>query len=314
MDPIRTIDDMNSFFDRLKKCDNWSLYLLKITSSKKMGVLYYTRQIMLAPEGKLCEVVSSICKQYMEGEYSLKNKFERIEEYDGVNIGNIIYRLPTDSEMICAEFNALIGALNDPGAEGDLKPSRYNGYVINGRLADDEPIRLISLQNPITSYEHKHRFFCDGSSFKEITGNVLQLKSYVDAIIFKEHLYMMNLNAEKLFDMERSYKKKCEEEAQNIVDQGIVSDAEAFVAAANSGHNPRKFISFNQRNLELLAKSKKTREKIGEKFKIPLTTSGTFDTTDKKNSDNLVKILCNKAMLEPFGQEPMEVEAARVWS
>ena len=44
MDPIRTIDDMNSFFDRLKECDNWSLHLLKITSSKKLGVLYYGKR------------------------------------------------------------------------------------------------------------------------------------------------------------------------------------------------------------------------------------------------------------------------------
>ena len=56
MAPIRTIDDMNSFFDRLKECDNWSLHLLKITSSKKLGVLYYARQISLYPAGKISEV------------------------------------------------------------------------------------------------------------------------------------------------------------------------------------------------------------------------------------------------------------------
>lgn len=313
MERMQTIDDMNIFFCNLKECDNWSLHLLKIIKSKKIGVSYYARQITLEPPGKLNSVVSSISQNYTNGNHSLNNKYERIEEYDGINIGNIIYCLPSDSDLICEEYSDFVDAMNDPGVEGELKTDKYQGYVINGKLADDEPVRLISLQNPITSYEHRHRFICEGSSFKEIKGNVLQLKMYVDAILYKGHLYMMGLNAEKLFDMERSYKKKCVEETKNIVEHGIVSDAEAFIAAANSGHNPRKFVAFNQRNLELLVKNREMRKKIGEKFRIPLTATGTFNTAGKESSDNLIKVLCNKAMLEPFGQEPMEVESAKRW-
>ena len=41
MERMQTIDDMNLFFCNLKECDNWSLHLLKIIKSKKIGVSYH---------------------------------------------------------------------------------------------------------------------------------------------------------------------------------------------------------------------------------------------------------------------------------
>lgn len=313
MQPIQTIDDMSSLFCALNECDCWSLHLLRIRSSEKNGVTYFARQITLKPDGRLKKVVESISDQYVEGKTSLSNRYDNIVEFDGVNTDKSISRLRTDSDLISDAYKAFVCAFSNPEVERDMDIAKYQGYVINGMLFDNEPVRLISLQNPITSYEHKNRFFCEGSAFQEITGDVLQLKNSVDAVVYRGYFYMMNSNAERLFDMERSYKIKCTIETQHILDQGIVSDSEAFAAAAIAGHNPRKFVSFNQRNLELLAASKTKRKKIGKKFGIPLTDEGTFDTTDKKNSDNLIKILCNKAMLEPFGKEPMEVESARSW-
>ena len=308
---IQTIDQMTQLFGKLSDCDNWSLQLLKITSSKKTGISYYARQIKLHPDGKLGEVVGDICDYYTKKE-SLNKKYKEIDEYDGVNIGNIIYCLPADSVLVTDAYNSLVDTINNPDTEGKIDTKQYNGYVISGIL-EGESIRLLSLQNPMTSYENKHRFFYDESSFKEITGTVLQLKSYIDVLIYKGHLYMMSLYAEKLFDMERSYKKKCEESVSLIVGKGIVSDNEAFTKIALAGHNPRKFLSFNQKNLEMLAKNKNTRKSIGSKFGISLTKEGDYDTSVEKNSDSLIKILCNKAMLEPFAQEPMEVESARTW-
>ena len=315
MDPMQTIDDLNSFFENLKNCNNWSLQLLKINTSKRGEnmVSYYARRIFLTPDGKLTNIVHGISKHYAENTY-LTDRYEKIEDYDGVNIGNIVYRLPLDSQLVNNEYASFSDEINNPDSEGEIKGVKFSGYVIYGRIdKDGEPIKLISLQNPISSYDCRNRFKCDNSVFREINGDVLQMKEYIDAVIYGGYMYMMSLNAEKLFDMQRAYKNKCEEEIQNIVDLGIVSNAEAFIAAAGSGHNPRKFVSFNQHNLELLAGSRETRAKIGEKFRIPLTADGTFDTTDRKSSDNIVKILCNKAMLEPFGHEPMEVESARTW-
>ena len=139
----------------------------------------------------------------------------------------------------------------------------------------------------------------------------MQLKMYVDEILYKGHLYMMGLNAEKLFDMVRAYKKKCVEETKNIVEHGIVSDAEAFIAAANSVHNPRKFVAFNQRNLELLVKNREMRKKSGKSSES--RSRQREHLIQQESSDNLIKVLCNKAMLEPFGQEPMEVESTKIW-
>ena len=313
MKTISTIDDIRSLFLYIKNGTDWSLHLMKITNSKSRKTNYYVRQILLEPSGKIGMLVDEISDNYTSGDYSVINKYEKIEDYDGANVGKIIYRLPVDSLLINERYADWLQALNSSEIEGELDITKYHGYIINGYLDGGEPVRMISMQSPISSYDNKYRFFCSGASFRAIEGNVLQLKKYIDAVIYKGNLYMMNLDAERIFDMERAFKKKSFDDAQNIVDYGMVSDRENFLEIALSGHNPRKFLSFNAKNLEILKKNKQMRKKLGNKFDIPLTKSGEFDTTDKRSCDNLIKILCDKAMLEPFDEEPREVESAKKW-
>lgn len=80
---------------------------------------------------------------------------------------------------------------------------------------------------------------------------------------------------------------------------------------AGHGHNPRKFVSFNDEHLEKLKKAS-NRKKVAEKFNISLD-GNKFDTTKSDTSDKLVKLLCDRGMVDPFDDNPMEVAGSKKW-
>ena len=54
------------------------------------------------------------------------------------------------------------------------------------------------------------------------------------------------------------------------------------------------------------------RNKIGKKFKIPLD-GDKFDINQQGAADKLVKLLCDRGMIEPFDNNPIEVSGAKKW-
>ena len=91
----------------------------------------------------------------------------------------------------------------------------------------------------------------------------------------------------------------------------IVTDFTAFSSAAGSGHNPRKIVSFNDSHLQKL-KNSRSRAKMAKKFNIPMD-GDLFDTTQPGTADKIVKLLCNRGMVDPFDDNPMEVAGSKRW-
>ena len=58
---------------------------------------------------------------------------------------------------------------------------------------------------------------------------------------------------------------------------------------------------------------KKNREKVAKYFKIPLTDDKQFDTSKKVDVENLVKVLCEKAMWDVLEEVPVEVDGSKGW-
>ncbi len=120
------------------------------------------------------------------------------------------------------------------------------------------------------------------------------------------------MQAENLFNMERSYKLRCGIKIEEIAALDILSNTDAFRAVASKGQNPRRFVSFNQSRLDAI-KDINSRKKYMKMFQIKVK-NGKIDTEDPKSSERLVKFLCDKAMLDPIDEEPREVSAAKAWS
>lgn len=307
-----SIERVKTIFSRLAAYDAWALQLLKIKTSKYDGTSYTGREIIFSPEGKLKEFVSEIGKKYTDSKKGILNSYNDIREYDGSTLDKTIYKLDGKGELIGTEFSTLIEAVANPDVEIDPLEIGAQAYLLKGVVTIDEvehSIKLISMQNPVTNL--KHKFLRASGTFKEIDEKVISLRTTIDVLIDDNSVYMLTMAGENLFNMERAYKAACVEKLEDVKACNIVNDFETFYLAAGSGHNPRKFVSFNDAYLQKLRRSD-CRRKIARKFNIPLS-GDKFDIIPEGAADKLVKILCDRGMIDPFEDNPMEVAGAKRW-
>ena len=129
---------------------------------------------------------------------------------------------------------------------------------------------------------------------------MLNLRQNIDVVIIDNMIYLLTLTGEKLFNMERSYRAICVVKTEDICDSGIISNVESFKNIATSGHNPRRFVAFNQQRYDAM-KDAALRRRMAAIFQLTL------------DSEKLIKVLCNKGMVDPFGNVPVEVSAVSRW-
>ncbi|BAM23918.1 hypothetical protein SCIM_1264 [Streptococcus intermedius JTH08] len=257
-----------------------------------------------------------MAKKYLSDNQSGKQgelkQYTDCREYDGSADVKVIYKLSKSSELITNEYGLLLQAIANPDTEIQPLELKYQASVIKGDLLIDDDtisVKFVSMQNPITTL--KNKFLQSNGTFKEISNKVLTLRNSIDLVIVNDIVYLLNLSGEKLFNMERAYHSICDSKIQLIEVKSIIEGFDSFKESASSGHNPRKFVSFNDDHLEKLA-DKKSRKKIAKKFNIPLKNDK-FDSTQDGVADKIVKLLCQKGMLDPFDDIPMEVSGSRKW-
>ena len=306
------LNDIRSILQNLNNVKNWSLQVLQIKPSKRAGTEYTGREITFDPAGRLEEFVSEVSELYIGAKGCFDAKFANLSEYDGSANGKTIYKLDGTSPLIASEYNSLMQALANPNSEVDPFEMKARASVLIGQFERDEtiiPIKLISIQNPITML--KHRFMQNKGAVRELDKKGLTLRPTIDVLIYGNEVYLFTLNGENLFNMERSYKVLCSDYIAKVHESEIVVNIEKFSSVAGSGHNPRRFVSYNQSHLEKL-KNASTRQKIAAKFSIPMD-GGKFDTNQEGVTEKIVKILCDKGMVDPFESLPMEVPSAKKW-
>ena len=210
-------------------------------------------------------------------------------------------------------MEALFQGIADSDSEVDPLSMKARAYVLCGNMKDgddEHQIKLISMNTPITTL--KNRFLHDKGKLWEIPDKVLNLRTSMNVIIYDKTVYFLDMSGETFFNMERAYKIKCTEAVNEVEKLKIISDPEMFRSTATSGQNPRRFAAFSKSKLQLLTK-KRNREKAAKYFKIPLTDDKQFDTSQKVDAENLVKVLCGKAMWDVLEEVPVEVDGSKDW-
>ena len=305
---------IKSIFREAGKTDIWSLQLVRINNSKRSGTSYFTREIMLSPQGKLRDLIMQLSDFYLS-ENGI-DKFDAVDEYTGDVVGNVIYKLPTTSSMIHEEWEALKSVTADPDTEEDIRGIRFSGYIISGTISldiGDVQVKMVSMGSPVTVLRNRYVFNHPARYFKEIIDPIFTFRPALDALIIDEMVYFFTMQAENLFNMERAHKKVCEIKVNQTISALGMTNPEAFKRIASSGVNPRRFVSFNEARLNVL-KDKRTRKKYASMFKINITDDGNIDTDDERSAERLVRFLCNKAAIDPVENEPKEVSAMRGWT
>ena len=282
-------------------------------TSKRTGTGYSSRQITLFPPKRFTELLQDISKIYTGNGKKSLNLIREVREYDGSTDALTIYKLDAASELIASEYESFVHQIANPNSEDD--PFEYtSAHLIKGQLflnGEDTLIKLVSMQNPVTIL--KHKFLHSKGAFVELADKVLSLRPTMDLLIVNSTVYFLTLSGENLFNMARSYKAVCHQKVVAVEQTGIISGFDVFKAVAESGHNPRRFVGFSESRLNAL-KRKNTRLSMSKQFDIPLDTTGEkFDATVEGAADKIIKLLCNKGMVDPFEKNAVEVDGARQW-
>lgn len=309
---------VKTIFENIQEGEQWSIHVLRINSTKRNGVVYVSREIYLESMDKLKEHLSRVSKYHIDEKKGMFNAYTDVVDYDGTTIGSVIYKMKKNNELIGDKCTLLMESLaladveSNPLEDNKLEDN-LQAYVLKGIIeleTEKYPIKLISMQNPIVSL--KNKFLQDKGKFYEINKKVLSLRAAIDVIIIGDDIYMLTLAGEKLFDMERSYKAVCSYKMQEIEECDIIVDFAMFNEVACSGHNPRRFVAYKENRLRKL-KDYTFRKHIAQQFDIPMK-GNKFAPQKEKDAEKIVKLLCNRGMMDPFEDVPVEVEGAKRWS
>ena len=308
-----SLDIVKSVFQNLNNGNNWSLQLLNITTSKRTGTSYSSRQIILSPPERFTKLLTDISNIYTGNGKKSLDLIREVREYDGTTDALTIYKLDASNDLISSEYENFVQQIADPDSEND--PFEYtSAYLITGQLTtndEDFLIKLVSMQNPVTTL--KHKFLHNKGTFVELTDKVLSLRPTMDLLIVNSTVYFLTLSGENLFNMARSYKAVCQQKVTAIEQADIISGFDEFKVVAGSGHNPRRFVGFSESRLTAL-KRKNTRLSMSKQFNIPLDATGEkFDASVEGAAEKIVKLLCKKGMVDPFEKNAGEVDGARQW-
>lgn len=299
-------------FNSLTSCMAWSLQIVQVKNSRRSGTSYICREVELTPTDKLIDFVRGI-QDYYCSEKGI-DSFSSVDDYTGDVVGNVVYKLDKQNELINTEFVTLIQSTATPDKEMKLSEIKANAAIFKGSVIIDHviiPVLLVSMQKPVSTLSNRY-LWIETQKFREIEEPVLTLRKTIDVAIIGDTVYLFTLAGENLFNMERSYKAVCKGRVDEIAKCDFLSNTATFISIATSGRNPRRFVAYNNDHFIWL-KDKKNRKKASDKFGFRLE-GDIINTTDENSVEKLIKFLCNKAMVDPCDASPVEVAATKPWS
>lgn len=311
-----SIKKLKEVISNLNCGKNWNIQVFKINVSKNSSnssIKYCCRKIELMPPEELMSHFYDIKSKYLDGGENYIDSYQDLREYDGSADVHTIYKLSKDNELISMAYCDFMTAIANASSESS--PLDFNtAFLIKGYLTlngSNVDVKIVSMMRPVTRLNKKYIWSND--KFEKCESIILNFRPKIDVLIVDSVVYFFNLSGEKLFNMERSYKNICSKKVAEIEQADIVSDMESFYSVATKGHNPRRFVSFDESKLKALHNPQIIRS-ISEQLEIPLDKSGIkFDTSCKESSEKLVKFLCNKAVADIISKKPFEADGLRTW-
>ncbi len=307
-----SLQKIKQVFDKLSNCTMWSLQLLNAREVHGEFV-YNAHDIVVTTPDAIMEFIKELELAYIKEKGRL-SKYQMVCDYDGSTEGDRIYKIEFSNALISESGEKLKFAMTNPDMKGNALDCSANAYVLKGNIPVDGiqiSVKLFTIINPFKVL--KHTFMYDGDSFRILPDKYLSLRRYIDVVMIDDTVYLFNMNGEKLFNMERAYKTVCRDKIEDVISSGIVSDESTFRQCAASGHNPRRFVSFDENRLRKMKDDAGFKNRIAEKFGIIQTPEGILDSSDSENVNRIVKFLCKKGMIDPVNDDPVEVEGARQW-
>lgn len=306
---------LRTLLEMLPLCTNWTLNLLHFQEDKKNDAMaYQCRPIELYPAVQSTELLNDISNEYLKSPSKRLDKYRCVEPYSGDIVGTTIYVLGITDPLVRDSYDRLLTSLAYPDEVTNAVQFKTNAYLWQGAWEIQNqsiPIKLITIQDPFKTL--KHKFFYEDGVFSKAKTKVLDIRLYVDVIGIGDKLYFMNMAGERLFGIERAYRVKSQKIADQLTKCPYFLNGENLKRIALSGHYPRLLLNYQPQNLQYLSTTI-GRTHIAKKFHIAQTPGGELDMNRSEDADRLLRFLCNKAMLNPVDESPMEVAAAKQWN
>ena len=95
-----SLDIVKSVFQNLNNGNNWSLQLLNITTSKRTGTSYSSRQIILSPPERFAALLTDIFNIYTGNGEKSHDLIREVREYDETTDALTIYKFDVSNNLI----------------------------------------------------------------------------------------------------------------------------------------------------------------------------------------------------------------------
>ncbi|MTK22762.1 DUF4868 domain-containing protein [Turicibacter sanguinis] len=215
------------------------------------------------------------------------------------------------SEVIKEPWSNLIQSLSTADDCTKIKKPTYDAFIFSGTYKTDndesENIYILCKNNPIVNYKKKSIFTCTNNTLKKNKDPLFNFPKCFDAVIYKNTLYMINLNCETIFNLERSHKNICKRHLNEIAETNIISNMEEFERCALSNKNPQKFLTYNHEILKKFANPEEL-ETLCQELKISIDPSNNqLLFADEKSIKGFISVICGRAKRELFEDSLCEV-------
>lgn len=239
---------------------------------------------------------------------------EEVRKYDGEYIQHILWWSEIKSQEVSRIWDALSNAKQIAEKEwlGNYKSLSCKGVTLQFAYKEKK-IEFIFNAPPFKQLKGAV-FTLVGNKFKFTNDRILALPLEADAIRVDERIYFLTERGVRMFESPEDSAKRSREVIDKILNLGFVSDPENFAKYASDVYNRRLLRKFEEEEADRLklladkAKGKKIREKFGLKIDGKQLTS-----TTKEDVDRVVKLVCQRGMLNPFDDAPMEVHSPSPW-
>ena len=185
---------------------------------------------------------------------------------------------------------------------------KITGYAYYGVRKDDEgkiaeQALLMRRGNPFLSGQKVRLCTSNGGEIVTSEKPILKFTPATDFIFIGDICYFNSAAIEKDFDIENRHFAIAAKRMTLIADAGIVGDYEYFENIVMSAKNARKFIDFDSKILEHIARlSILDRGEFLDRYGISIDNNGHMSTYETEQCEAVIDLLCCRSVIDPLGR------------
>ena len=303
---------LHGVFRRLTTTDSrhWTPCLFRVD---KEPISFDVREISVEQDGWKA-YLESIEKDYVGDKKPILGEGFSFREYDGsAPEEGVAFHARMSDEPVGTAAGLFLKLAFGADVERGGEDFHDNGFAIRGRTESRDNIVFVSVRPPSVQLKNRFWLLYDRTEYKPVDRRLLALPKRIDAVFSGTEVWFLTLQGTQMFAPESICRTIARKRIAGMKELRWIEGFGVLEREATKGYNPRRFLAFNEGKVaELDVPSK--RKAIARKFKIGLTKAGNVNLSDPVSANKFIKIVCDKAMVDPFDDAPMEVSGAKKWS